>query len=45
MLTVLETQRTLFAAQDMNVQLRLARVQASVTLYKALGGGWRVKQI
>ncbi|MFW9270469.1 efflux transporter outer membrane subunit [Pseudomonas sp. NR3] len=41
LLTVLETQRTLFAAQDMNVQLRLARVQASVTLYKALGGGWR----
>jgi outer membrane protein TolC len=26
----------------MNVQLRLARVQASVALYKALGGGWRV---
>ncbi|WP_434701747.1 efflux transporter outer membrane subunit [Pseudomonas sp. D1-36] len=45
LLTVLETQRTLFAAQDMNVQLRLARVQASVALYKALGGGWRVKQI
>ncbi|MCP1457072.1 efflux transporter outer membrane subunit [Pseudomonas kilonensis] len=42
LLTVLETQRTLFAAQDMNVQLRLARVQASVALYKALGGGWRV---
>lgn len=40
--TVLETQRTLYAAQDMNVQLRLARVQASVALYKALGGGWRV---
>jgi len=42
LLTVLETQRTLFAAQDMNVQLRLARVQASVALYRALGGGWRV---
>lgn len=42
LLTVLETQRTLYAAQDMNVQLRLARVQASVALYKALGGGWRV---
>jgi NodT family efflux transporter outer membrane factor (OMF) lipoprotein len=41
LLTVLETQRTLYAAQDTNVQLRLARVQASVALYKALGGGWR----
>lgn len=42
LLTVLETQRTLYAAQDMNVQLRLARAQASVALYKALGGGWEV---
>lgn len=40
-LTVLETQRTLYAAQDLNVQLRLSRLQASVALYKALGGGWR----
>lgn len=39
-LTVLETQRTLFAAQDLNVQLRLSRLQASIALYKALGGGW-----
>ena len=42
LLTVLETQRTLYTAQDTNVQLRLARVQASVALYRALGGGWRV---
>lgn len=42
LLTVLETQRTLFATQDINVQLRLARVQASVALYRALGGGWEV---
>ncbi|MFC6299848.1 efflux transporter outer membrane subunit [Pseudomonas sp. CCM 7893] len=42
LLTVLETQRTLYAAQDLNVQLRLARVQASIALYKALGGGWQV---
>lgn len=40
-LTVLETQRTLYAAQDLNVQLRLSRVQASIALYKALGGGWQ----
>ncbi|MFJ3484112.1 efflux transporter outer membrane subunit [Pseudomonas sp. NPDC090202] len=42
LLTVLETQRTLYAAQDLNVQLRLARLQASVALYKALGGGWQI---
>ncbi|QBX40847.1 efflux transporter outer membrane subunit [Pseudomonas fluorescens] len=41
LLTVLETQRTLYAAQDQNVQLRLARMQASIALYKALGGGWQ----
>lgn len=42
LLTVLQTQRTLYAAQDLNVQLRLARLQASIALYKALGGGWEV---
>ena len=41
LLTVLETQRTLYAAQDQNVQLRLSRMQASIALYKALGGGWQ----
>ncbi|QXI26866.1 efflux transporter outer membrane subunit [Pseudomonas vanderleydeniana] len=40
LLTVLETQRTLYAAEDLNVQLRLSRLQASIALYKALGGGW-----
>ncbi|MBZ9783617.1 efflux transporter outer membrane subunit [Pseudomonas sp. REP124] len=44
LLTVLETQRTLYAAQDLNVQLRLARLQASIALYKALGGGWELAQ-
>ena len=39
-LSVLETQRTLYAAEDLNVQLRLSRLQASIALYKALGGGW-----
>lgn len=41
LLTVLETQRTLYTAQDQNAQLRLSRVQASIALYKALGGGWQ----
>lgn len=40
LLTVLESQRTLYLAQDVSVQLRLARLQASIALYKALGGGW-----
>lgn len=43
LLIVLETQRTLYAAQDLNVQLRLARMQASIALYKALGGGWETR--
>ncbi|NBF11428.1 efflux transporter outer membrane subunit [Pseudomonas sp. Fl4BN1] len=41
LLSVLETQRTLYAAQDQNVQLRLSRLQSSIALYKALGGGWQ----
>jgi outer membrane protein TolC len=40
LLTVLDTQRTLYQAQDAAVQLRLARLQAAVGLFKALGGGW-----
>lgn len=42
LLVVLETQRTLFLAQDQQVRLRLERLQGSVALYKALGGGWQV---
>jgi NodT family efflux transporter outer membrane factor (OMF) lipoprotein len=41
MLTVLDTQRVLYAAQDQLEQTRLARLQALVGLYKALGGGWQ----
>lgn len=41
LLTVLDAQRTLFQAQDQSAQVRLARLQASISLYKALGGGWR----
>lgn len=40
LLSVLDAQRTLFAAQDSAAQVRLSRLQASVALYKALGGGW-----
>ena len=42
LLTLLDTQRTLFASQDLAVQLRLQRLQSAVDLYKVLGGGWQV---
>jgi outer membrane protein TolC len=42
LLNVLQTQQTLFSAQDQLVQIRLARLQAGVSLYRALGGGWTV---
>jgi NodT family efflux transporter outer membrane factor (OMF) lipoprotein len=40
LVTVLNTQLTLFQAEDSLVQAQLARFQAIVTLYQALGGGW-----
>ncbi|HVV60813.1 MAG TPA: efflux transporter outer membrane subunit [Pseudolabrys sp.] len=40
LVTVLQTQQTLFQAQDALAQARLARLQAIVSLYQALGGGW-----
>ncbi len=40
LLTTLDAQRTLFAAQDSLAQQRLARLTSAVDLYKALGGGW-----
>ena len=39
-LTLLQSQRTLYAARDQFAQYRLARLQALVALCKALGGGW-----
>lgn len=38
--TALNTQNTLFTQLDLLTQVRLARFQALVNLYKALGGGW-----
>ncbi len=38
--TVLQTQSTLFSAEDELVQIRLQRYQAIVSLFQALGGGW-----
>lgn len=39
--TLLNTQRTLFQAQDLLVQVKLAHAQAVVGLFRALGGGWQ----
>ena len=40
-LDVLDAQRSLFAAQQAVVQVQALQVQNQVTLYKALGGGWK----
>jgi NodT family efflux transporter outer membrane factor (OMF) lipoprotein len=40
LVTVLNTQQTLFQAQDTLAQVRFARLQAVVGLFQALGGGW-----
>jgi outer membrane protein, multidrug efflux system len=42
LLVVLDAQRTLFQARDQAVQIRSARLQATVSLFRALGGGWQV---
>ena len=42
LLTVLDAQRTLFQAGDQLAQIRLSRLQASVGLFKALGGSWNM---
>ncbi|MTJ82791.1 MAG: efflux transporter outer membrane subunit [Telmatospirillum sp.] len=39
--TMLNTQRTLFQAQDQLLQVQLAHAQAVVGLFRALGGGWQ----
>ena len=38
--TLLNTQITLFQAEDTLIQIRLARLQAAAALYQALGGDW-----
>lgn len=41
LLNVLQAQQTLFQARDDLAQAKLARLQALVHLYEALGGGWQ----
>jgi outer membrane protein, multidrug efflux system len=43
LVTVLQTQQTLYQAEDALAQAQLAHVQAVVGLYQALGGGWLPK--
>jgi multidrug efflux system outer membrane protein len=40
-LTVLNTETALFTARDTLVQVKYARLQALVDVYRALGGGWQ----
>jgi NodT family efflux transporter outer membrane factor (OMF) lipoprotein len=40
LLTVLQAQQTLFGAEDQLAQTKLARMQAVIHLFEALGGGW-----
>ncbi|EJN09359.1 efflux transporter outer membrane subunit [Herbaspirillum sp. YR522] len=41
LMVVLDTQRALSEAQNQLGQIKLQRLQATVSLYKALGGGWQ----
>src|SRR5216684_585096 len=41
LLTVLNTENALFTADDLLAQIRIAHMQALVSLFNALGGGWK----
>ena len=43
-LSLLQAQQSLFNAEDTLVQTKLARLDADVSLYVALGGGWNQQQ-
>ena len=42
-LTLLNTETALFSARDALAQAKFAHLQALVSLYQALGGGWQLK--
>ena len=44
LVTLLQTQQTWFTAQDNLAQIQLSRLQAYVSLFQALGGGWPAKR-
>jgi outer membrane protein, multidrug efflux system len=41
-LTVLDAQRTLFDAEDVQIQMQLSRLLAAVLVARAAGGGWQL---
>ncbi|WP_439924541.1 efflux transporter outer membrane subunit [Nitrobacter sp. JJSN] len=41
LLTVLQTEQTLFTAENALVQVRLTKLLAASSLFQALGGGWK----
>lgn len=43
-LTLLNTENTLFTAEDSMAQARLSHLQALLGLFNALGGGWQITQ-
>jgi outer membrane protein, multidrug efflux system len=43
-LSLLQAQQSLFTAEDTLVQTKLGRLEADVSLYIALGGGWNQQQ-
>jgi outer membrane protein TolC len=40
LITVLNTQQSVFTARNQLAVIRLARLQAAVAMFRALGGGW-----
>ena len=40
LITVLQAEQTLFTAENNLVLVRLSKLQAAVSLFQALGGGW-----
>ena len=44
-LSLLDAQRTLLTAQDAQITVILARLNTTVGLFKALGGGWGEKTL
>lgn len=44
LLTVLNTQTTLFNARNALAQARISRLQAAASLFTALGGGWTIPE-
>jgi len=44
-LTLLNTETTLFSARDALAQAKYAHLESLVTLYQALGGGWRQQDV